>query len=209
MPVFKSIEMWPNWVPTRANLACAYIGLAIEARVQAAEVLRINPNSPIVSFNWLPYYRDESMKQQAISSMRGAVFPRAAGGLNGTHRQTQASAILMADVVEYGRLLGQDEPGTGKWEEGMPRVKKAVAMAYGRLGPVEEAQAAVHAVLDGVAVGSEITGIEDGANAGRWLLDGAAQGLSRNHLCYHSAKPKTNSVSYSPIIKYTEDDHDF
>ena len=69
---------------------------------------------------------------------------------------------------------GKTSRGRGS-KQGNPHLKSAFS------------QAAVHAVLDGVAVGSEITGIQDGANAVRRLLDGAAQGLSNNHLYYDSA----------------------
>ena len=70
----KGIEREPNYIYAHINLASTYImmGREKEARVEAAEVLRINPNFSVDSFAKSLPYKDQSQKDKIINALRKA-----------------------------------------------------------------------------------------------------------------------------------------
>jgi adenylate cyclase len=73
----RALERSPNLFSTHANLAAAYImiGRENEARVEAAEVMRLNPKFSLEWFASVSRYKDTSALDKAINAMRKAGLP--------------------------------------------------------------------------------------------------------------------------------------
>jgi adenylate cyclase len=69
----KALSLSPNWLPTHVSLAAIYSELGREeAQAEAAEVLRLSPNSSVEGWRQRSLFKDPAVTERYVAALRKA-----------------------------------------------------------------------------------------------------------------------------------------